>query len=550
MAELRSVDPKSLIPNPRNPRQTAVPKALDDQLVASIRAVGIIQPPRVKAVDDTLVVIAGNRRAKAAVAAGLAAIDVLVCDAEEEADAMRAVSENLIRASMNSVDIWRATETLEGQGWTEQAIADALSLPLRTIQRLKLLAHLHPPMLDAMARGDMPNDTDLRTIAAASRDEQAQVWKRHKPKKGQPVVWWDVSRGLSKRRLPFSAAKFGPDLATAYGVTWLDDLFAPAGEDARYTTDVDGFFGAQQEWMQNSLPPNATVLPVNEYGRPQLPKKAQPVYGKPSKTDTIGYHLDPRTGEVEEVAYRMPAKEPAKSGASAPEDGIAFETMRKPSRPEITARGTAMIGQFRTQALHQALREAEIDDATLIGLLILALGATNLQVDSPLPISHVERRSIASSLTGGGSLTRDRTTLDEAARSMLAAVLSCEVNASNSGTVARVAGEAIHAGLNLPNMAVEEFLSCLSKAGIERVALAEGVRVEVRGKDTRARMVERFKNDVYVHPAAVFALADEEIPATQEGADDSHPLEALDDPEPPIEAPDDHTVVPFADAAD
>ena len=40
--------------------------------------------------------------------------------------------ENLIRASMNSVDIWRATETLEAQGWNEQAIADALALPVRT----------------------------------------------------------------------------------------------------------------------------------------------------------------------------------------------------------------------------------------------------------------------------------------------------------------------------------------------------------------------------------------------------------------------------------
>jgi hypothetical protein len=34
----------------------------------------------------------------------------MVCDADEAADAMRSVAENLIRASMSSVDIWRAVE--------------------------------------------------------------------------------------------------------------------------------------------------------------------------------------------------------------------------------------------------------------------------------------------------------------------------------------------------------------------------------------------------------------------------------------------------------
>ena len=89
-------------------------------------------------------IVVGHRRVKAAIAADMTAIDVLVCDADEAADAMRAVAENLVRTSMTSVDIWRAIERLEAQGWNEQAIADALALPLRTVRRLKLLAHLHP----------------------------------------------------------------------------------------------------------------------------------------------------------------------------------------------------------------------------------------------------------------------------------------------------------------------------------------------------------------------------------------------------------------------
>src|SRR6204780_3028740 len=295
MAELRSVDPRTLQANPNNPRATPVPPAMDEQMLASVKAVGIIHPPYVTPKDDALLIVAGRRRVKAAIQADLPLIDVLVCDADEAADAMRSVAENLIRASMTSVDIWRAIERLEAQNWNEQAIADALALPVRTVRRLKLLAHLHPQMLDVMALGSMPNEDQLRTIAAATREEQAQVGKKKKPKKGNPdVAWYEIARALAKRRMPASAAKFEDDLAKAYGIVWEDDLFAPPGEDSRTTTNVEGFFGAQQEWLQNNLPHRGTLVPVDENGSCQLPKKAERVWGKPGKGDVVGHYVDAR----------------------------------------------------------------------------------------------------------------------------------------------------------------------------------------------------------------------------------------------------------------
>ena len=127
MAELRSVDPRTLQPSPNNPRNAPVPQAMEEQLLASIKAVGIIHPPYVTTRDDGLMIVAGRRRVKAAIAADLPVIDVLVCDADEATDAMRSVAENLIRASMTSVDTWRAIERLEAQGWNEPAIAGALA---------------------------------------------------------------------------------------------------------------------------------------------------------------------------------------------------------------------------------------------------------------------------------------------------------------------------------------------------------------------------------------------------------------------------------------
>jgi len=108
-------------------------------------------------------------------------------------------------------------------------------------------------------------------------------------------------------------------------------------------------------------------------------------------------------------------------------------------------------------------------------------------------------------------LTADTETLRIAARAMLTIVLSCRDNMTDSGPVARIAGDAIGASQFLPTMASEEFLSCLSKTAIERVAAAEEVRVEARGKDTRAQLVSRFKDSTYVYPAALFKLTDADL---------------------------------------
>ena len=521
MAELRSVDPRTLQANPNNPRATPVPPAMDEQMLASVKAVGIIHPPYVTPKDDGLVIVAGRRRVKAAIAADLPAIDVLVCDADEAADAMRSVAENLIRASMTSVDTWRAIERLESQGWNEPAIAGALALPVRTIRRLKLLAHLHPAMLDVMALGSMPNEEQLRTIAMASREEQAQVWKKHKPKKGQSdVAWYEVARALAKRRMPASAAKFDDDLAKAYGVEWEDDLFAPPGEENRYTTNVEGFFGAQQEWLQNNLPERGKLVPVDEYGSFQLPKKAERVYGKPGKGDVVGHFVDARTGAVETVAYRLPTPKKAGKpgdGSESRQGGTADDDSETPTtklRADVTQKGVAMIGDLRTDALHQALTDTPIEDDTLLGLLILAFGCDNVTVDSGSDLRGEDRKAISRAITEGGLLTADRDLLRQAARKMLIGVLSCRENRSNSGPFARIAGEAIGASFLLPNMATEEFLSCLSRGALETVAKAEGVNIAPRAKDTRARMVTRFKDGTFVYPAALLRVTPEEQATT------------------------------------
>jgi ParB family chromosome partitioning protein len=512
MAELRSVNPRSLKLNPNNPRTTTVPKEMDQQLVASILAIGLLQPPVVREIDGELVVRAGDRRTKAAIAAGKDLIDVYVIDGNEEIHAMTSMSENLVRVSMNAVDTWRGINQLEQRGWNEEAIANALALPKRTVLKLKLLGSLHPPMLDFMAKGSMPNEDQLRTIANAPLDDQAQVWKAHKPKKGHDVSWWEVARALSKPRIPFSAARFDDELARAYGVIWLEDLFAPAGEDSRYTTNADGFFGAQQDWLAHILPPNGIILTQDEYGHPLLPKGAERIYGKPGKHDKLGHYVNSRSGAIEAVAYRMP--EPKKPGKAAKHGANGADTGAEPElakrRPDVTQKGLAMIGDFRTDALHEALNDETIPTETLAGLLILALSARNVSVQSSLDGGRDNREDIRDRIIEGGVLTTDATVLHAAARDMLKTVLFCRANMTDSGVSSRIAGETLGAATHLPTMATEEFLSCLSRQALERSATAEGVKVAVRVKDTRATLVKHCSGKTWHFPGARFPMTDEQ----------------------------------------
>jgi hypothetical protein len=179
-------------------------------------------------------------------------------------------------------------------------------------------------------------------------------------------------------------------------------------------------------------------------------------------------------------------------------------------RPDVTQKGLAMIGDFRTDALHQALEDESIAGDTLVGLLVLALSADNVTIHTGFGYGAGERAAIRDRISNGGVLTADATLLNAAARDMLKIALSCRDNMTNSGVSSRIAGETLGASAHLPTMATEEFLSCLSRQALERGAAAEGIKVEVRVKDTRAAMVKHFGGQTWHFPGALFPLTEEE----------------------------------------
>ncbi len=97
-------------PCPLQPRKDFAPEALQE-LADSIRAQGIIQPLIVRPRDDHFELIAGERRWRAAQLAGLAAVPVIVREADDRSVLELALIENLQRENLNPLE--------EAQGYAE-----------------------------------------------------------------------------------------------------------------------------------------------------------------------------------------------------------------------------------------------------------------------------------------------------------------------------------------------------------------------------------------------------------------------------------------------
>ncbi|RVC66083.1 plasmid partitioning protein, partial [Mesorhizobium sp. M2A.F.Ca.ET.046.02.1.1] len=84
---LIKVDPRALKENPDRTRQTKSSPQADALLMATIKAVGIVQPPLVTAETgggNGYIINAGHRRVKQAIAAGLEEIEVLAGEAASD----------------------------------------------------------------------------------------------------------------------------------------------------------------------------------------------------------------------------------------------------------------------------------------------------------------------------------------------------------------------------------------------------------------------------------------------------------------------------------
>jgi ParB family transcriptional regulator, chromosome partitioning protein len=93
----------SIAPNPKQPRRSFDHRGLEE-LAASIRELGVLQPLLVREAGDGFELIAGERRLRAARAAGVEDVPVMVVDTDDGGSLERALVENIHREDLNPIE--------------------------------------------------------------------------------------------------------------------------------------------------------------------------------------------------------------------------------------------------------------------------------------------------------------------------------------------------------------------------------------------------------------------------------------------------------------
>jgi len=153
-AYFREIPVDAIVPNPRQPRQHFDPDALAE-LVVSLREVGLLQPVVVRPLGgDRFELVMGERRYRAARAAGFATVPAIVRETAE-ADRLRdALLENLHRQALNPLEEAAAyAQLLEDFGATHEELAARIGRSRSQVSNTIRLLNLPPAVQRRVAAG-------------------------------------------------------------------------------------------------------------------------------------------------------------------------------------------------------------------------------------------------------------------------------------------------------------------------------------------------------------------------------------------------------------
>jgi ParB family chromosome partitioning protein len=154
--ELRSLPRAALTPGKYQPRTRMDPGSLEE-LAASIKARGIMQPIIVRPVgDDVFEIIAGERRWRAAEIAGLEDVPCLVREIPDEAALAMSLIENIQREDLNPLEEAGGIQRLIDEfDMTHQQAADAVGRSRPAASNLLRLLNLAEPVQELLMAGDI-----------------------------------------------------------------------------------------------------------------------------------------------------------------------------------------------------------------------------------------------------------------------------------------------------------------------------------------------------------------------------------------------------------
>lgn len=146
---------QAITPNPFQPR-LVFDEAAIDELAASIREKGLLQPVLVRRAGSGYQLIAGERRFRAAQRAGLAEVPVVIRDADDREALELALIENVQRENLNPVEEARAYKRLADEfNLSQEEVADRVGKNRSTIANAVRLLQLPPEVLAQLESGEL-----------------------------------------------------------------------------------------------------------------------------------------------------------------------------------------------------------------------------------------------------------------------------------------------------------------------------------------------------------------------------------------------------------
>lgn len=162
--------PKAIRPNPEQPRKH-FPKETLEELAASIRQHGILQPLSVRRVGTGYELIAGERRLRAAVLAGLPEVPCLLMQMDDTESGMAALVENLQRQDLDFLEeVWGISRLMAAGNLSQEQAAKLLGKSQSAVaNKLRLLRH-SMPVLEAL-RGANLTERHARALLKLPTEE-------------------------------------------------------------------------------------------------------------------------------------------------------------------------------------------------------------------------------------------------------------------------------------------------------------------------------------------------------------------------------------------